>query len=485
MMNEEEDFFEGIDEEEEEERQQAKRESKAKDSAEAANHEGEEKEKEMQVRFVTKLKDPLLRAPETPYFVPLRLSRLGLSEVVNFLLGLEPKRPFDFLIDRQFLRTSLGKYLAQHQKGEEEILTLEYVEASPPPKHEADHQHDDWISCLLTSFTGFVVTGSYDQGGCVWDSKGEKTAVIEGSRHTGAVKSATWLSKPSTDVLYFALGSKDHTISSWKVNTKNSKVEHAERFKGHTGSVEALAHNPSFQKFCSGAWDNTIKVWDPTSEFEAGDPFDKSEANESDKKKIKKEPFKAALVTLESHAQCVSCLTWPLADTIYSGSWDHSIRQWDVDSTVNTRTLSGEHVVLSVSFNANLGALISGHTDRYIRLWDPRSTEGAMVKQRFLSHAEWVSTVQWHPRNEHLFLSASHDGKVKVWDVRSITPLHTLPSAHKEKVLCAAWSTMTLEDEASEEEEGEKGRKQDIWSGGSDSVLKHHSFTLSGWEERG
>lgn len=36
--------------------------------------------------------------------------------------------------------------------------------------------------------------------------------------------------------------------------------------------------------------------------------------------------------TLVGHTQCVSSVVWPQRDTIYSASWDHSVRKWDVEA---------------------------------------------------------------------------------------------------------------------------------------------------------
>ncbi|KAG4950188.1 hypothetical protein JHK86_043427 [Glycine max] len=37
-----------------------------------------------------------------------------------------------------------------------------------------------------------------------------------------------------------------------------------------------------------------------------------------------------AFTTLVGHTQCVSAMIWPQRESIYSASWDHSIRKWDV-----------------------------------------------------------------------------------------------------------------------------------------------------------
>ena len=49
------------------------------------------------------------------------------------------------------------------------------------------------------------------------------------------------------------------------------------------------------------------------------------------------------------------------------------------------------------------------------------------MKAVFTSHTGWVSAVAWAPHSEHMFVSASHDQLVKLWDARSNrTPLYEL-----------------------------------------------------------
>lgn len=39
-----------------------------------------------------------------------------------------------------------------------------------------------------------------------------------------------------------------------------------------------------------------------------------------------------AVNTLVGHTQCVSSVVWPEHETIYSASWDHSVRRWDAET---------------------------------------------------------------------------------------------------------------------------------------------------------
>lgn len=79
---------------------------------------------QVSVRFTSRT-CPLV--PDAPFTVPTRLGRLGLSEIINHLLqgessaeseeGEAAKRthvPYDFLVNGEFLRTSLAKYLNKH-----------------------------------------------------------------------------------------------------------------------------------------------------------------------------------------------------------------------------------------------------------------------------------------------------------------------------------------------------------------------------------
>jgi len=80
-------------------------------------------------------------------------------------------------------------------------------------------------------------------------------------------------------------------------------------------------------------------------------------------------------------------------------------------------------------------------------------TDGVVVKMTLSSHSGWVTSAAWSPSSNFTIVSGSHDQTLKVWDIRSSTPLHTI-AAHEGKVLAVDWV------------------KDYIMSGGTDNKMK-------------
>ena len=161
------------------------------------------------------------------------------------------------------------------------------------------------------------------------------------------------------------------------------------------------------------------------------------------------------------HVGCVSALQWTQEETCWSGSWDHSVRCWDLPTGICTQKMYGGTPIYDIDCSKDSSAplILTGHADRTIRLWDPRSKAKLVVGQ-YKSHKAWIPSVQWHPTNSNIFTSASHDGTVKIWDKRSDLPLHTIQS-HDEKALCVIWHGEDI-----------------LLSGGADTKLKVHQYSL-------
>eukprot|EP01039_Chlorochromonas_danica_P001103 gene1103-1198_t len=68
---------------------------------------------------------------------------------------------------------------------------------------------------------------------------------------------------------------------------------------------------------------------------------------------------------------------------------------------------------------------LSGGDDCIFRMWDSRVSGPAQAMSKY--HRAGVTTAQWHPQVDNLFLTGSYDEECCVWDVRSLRqPIHSI-----------------------------------------------------------
>jgi ribosome biogenesis protein YTM1 len=145
------------------------------------------------------------------------------------------------------------------------------------------------------------------------------------------------------------------------------------------------------------------------------------------------------------HRGAVSSLCWPTLHHLYSGSHDYTIKHWDLQTSTATHSWSSGHVVNAIDFSTPMNLIASGDQDGYVRFYDPRiGSEEAVTnstKGSIKACATWVSDVKWAPsvlNAPHLLATASYDGIVKFWDIRSSKPLHSLDTS-SERLLAVDW----------------------------------------------
>ncbi|ETO07151.1 WD repeat-containing protein, partial [Reticulomyxa filosa] len=112
--------------------------------------------------------------------------------------------------------------------------------------------------------------------------------------------------------------------------------------------------------------------------------------------------------------------------TICSGSFDKTIRIWDIETTRQFNVFKGhEDDVNSVKYGSNelLNTILSGSDDKSVRLWDIRFGQQVQV---FNGHTNEVLSVEYSPfvikndiGNSNVICSGSYDNTIRFWDIRS------------------------------------------------------------------
>jgi WD40 repeat protein len=119
-----------------------------------------------------------------------------------------------------------------------------------------------------------------------------------------------------------------------------------------------------------------------------------------------------------------------------SGSWDNTVKLWEVESGKCLRTFSGHtNSVTSAVLSTDARFVLSGSTDKTLRLWEVSSGRCLRI---FTGNSGWVNAVAL-THNSRYALSGSEDKKIKLWNVNSGLCLRTL-KGHSWGVTSIAWS---------------------------------------------
>jgi ribosome biogenesis protein len=421
----------------------------------------------VRVHFIldSTVKDSSLCIPTEPIAIPSTLRRKGLSAIVNHLLERktederaeddendeeESKLPgivFDFMISGKMLRTGVETAARRFGLSLEESIPIVYFPAQEQPQAISQSETlPDWISCLSFNNKSLFSAG-YDGVLRVHQLKDDITTVALLKAHTGPIKCMTSCAV-NNDETWIATGSIDHGLKIHKVVEDVIHV-HGTCQDGHTstlGCVDLFVNNRSL---VSGDWDGKLCVWNTHNSENKTSPEipTKKSRSKSGESEVTHSVFLPSTI-IAAHNSNISGVSWAHdGNHVVTGSWDHSVKVWNVESQDCLLTLNGARVVSCLDRNPNsTDVLATGHPDCTIRLWDIRTNEAAaetsLVSDSTLkpSHKAWVASVRWSPKNPYLLSSTSHDGTLKLWDIRSSLPLYTVRvHAKGEKSLCSVY----------------------------------------------
>jgi WD40 repeat protein len=159
-------------------------------------------------------------------------------------------------------------------------------------------------------------------------------------------------------------------------------------FRGHRGTIHALAWSPDTTLCAAGGWDTRIHLY---------------RIEESDSSFV-----------LSGHRSPITALSFsPNGDVLASASQDRTIRLWDLALKEEIAVLEGHKgVVSAISFSPDAGMLASASRDRTIRLWSlPDATCMAILE----GHNDWLTSLTFCDGGA--LASGDRRGRVAFWSL--------------------------------------------------------------------
>ncbi|XP_067057172.1 WD repeat-containing protein 48-like [Acropora muricata] len=191
---------------------------------------------------------------------------------------------------------------------------------------------------------------------------------------------------------------RDSIIRCWNTNAAKNQKSYLSSLEHHTDWVNDIILCCNGRTLLSASSDTTVKVWDSTRSF--------------------------CMSTLRTHKDYVKALAYASCrELVASGGLDRQIFLWDVktltaltatNNTVTTSSLNGQKdSIYSLALNSIGTVLVSGSTEKILRVWDPR-TCGKVMKLK--GHTDNVKSILINEEGTQC-LSGSSDGTVRLWSL--------------------------------------------------------------------
>ena len=266
-------------------------------------------------------------------------------------------------------------------------------------------KHQSFVTAVCFHPNGqMLASGSADRTARLWHvDSGQCLKVWQG--YTGAV----WAVGFSRQNHLFASGGTDRMVRLW--DTISGQCLAA--LPGHTNSIKMVCFSPNNRLLASGSDDNTVRLWDvATARHASATPLPSRQPD-------------TCLATLEGHTGWIwSVCFHPSGQLLASGSFDTTIRLWDVSRHHCLATLQGHStVVREVCFHPSGHLLASGSNDRTVRLWDCSDPYHLGQCLHVLNgHEVDVMSVCFSP-NGQLLASGSLDRTIRLWHCGNALPM--------------------------------------------------------------
>ncbi|XP_065897763.1 WD repeat-containing protein 48-like isoform X2 [Dysidea avara] len=192
---------------------------------------------------------------------------------------------------------------------------------------------------------------------------------------------------------------RDSVVRCWDISSYGLEEEpYIQSMEHHTDWVNDIVLCGDGHTMMSASSDTTLKMWDTQRAL--------------------------CLSTLRTHKDYVKALAYaPDVNKVVSGGLDRQIYLWDIttltnltatNNTITTSSLLGhKQSIYSLAMNRSGSLVISGSTEKSLRVWDPRKL---MKITKLKGHSDNIRSIVMNSDGTEC-LSASSDGTVRLWSI--------------------------------------------------------------------
>lgn len=265
--------------------------------------------------------------------------------------------------------------------------------------------HTDWLSAVAFSPDGrYLLTASHDRTARRYDSRGELQPLTFASRSHGL-----WSASFSPDGRFFVTAGRNGITTLWDMATGRP----AHSLARHEHWVTAAAFAPDGKTIATASRDTTVRLWS----VDTG----------------------ALLRTFTGHTAAVTSVIFSSDGRLLATrASDKSARVWDVPGGAEVQHFDPkERPVDSIAFSPDGQSLVTGW-NAVARVWDTTAWQHLRAIGPHTIGFE-LRAVAFSP-DARVLLTASGDGTLKLWNVKSGAALRTL-NAHGDQVRSAVFSS--------------------------------------------
>ena len=273
------------------------------------------------------------------------------------------------------------------------------------------HEHTAGVSAMAFSPDGATLASSgFDQVVRLWDWQTKRVRLVLHG-HTGPVVAIAYcpraLAWNQTARTVLASGSHDQTLRLWDADSGDLLAHLA----GHTAPVTSTVFNDDGTLLMSGSDDQSVFVW-RVADVMRGPARTTSHP-------VPSHPVPARV--LQGHFGAVNTLAvQPRFEAgrvwLVSGSFDRSLRLWDVHNGQASTILRGHSKWLqAIVFEPDGGLRIGGSDGRTVRVWDGQTGRAIRALHGHRSLTEKLA----FRADGKVLASASWDKHARIWDVES------------------------------------------------------------------